>query len=196
MGGTRALFADHFFASRGEMTAPGPPEAIASPGIVIQSAPMLNALLNRLMAGQNDSSANAAGANASDERLALAALLVRVARSNWDYAQEEIDSIDALLSRRYGLSPGQAREIRHQAEHLEAEAHDTVRFTRDIKDAVALETRVEIIEALWELILADGVRDAEEDALMRMIGPLLGINDRDSALARQRVQARLAQDET
>jgi hypothetical protein len=34
------------------------------------------------------------------------------------------------------------------------------------------------------------VRDHEEDALMRMTTNLLGVNDRDSALARQRVEAR------
>lgn len=40
-------------------------------------------------------------------------------------------------------------------------------------------------------MLADGVRDHEEDALLRMVAPMLGVNDRDSNLARQRVDSRL-----
>ena len=44
-----------------------------------------------------------------------------------------------------------------------------------------------MIESLWQVVLADGERDAEEDALVRLASNLLGINDRDSALARQRV---------
>ena len=40
------------------------------------------------------------------------------------------------------------------------------------------------------LALADGERDAGEDALIRLAANLLGVNDRDSALARQRVAAR------
>ena len=44
---------------------------------------------------------------------------------------------------------------------------------------------------MWEIVLADGARDAEEDALMRMVAPLLGVEDQDSALIRQRVEARL-----
>jgi uncharacterized tellurite resistance protein B-like protein len=36
--------------------------------------------------------------------------------------------------------------------------------------------------------LADGVREPEEDALLRLVANLLGINDLDSALARQRVE--------
>jgi len=39
------------------------------------------------------------------------------------------------------------------------------------------------------VVLADGVREAEEDAIVRLAANLLGINDRDSALARQRVAA-------
>ena len=44
-----------------------------------------------------------------------------------------------------------------------------------------------VVEAMWRVALADGVRDDHEDALLRLVANLLGINDRDSALARQRV---------
>ncbi len=127
-----------------------------------------------------------------DARLALAALMVRVARSDGDYADDEVARIDRILSARYGLSPFEATRIRRDAEALEAEAPDTVRFTRALKDAVPYEDREGVIEALWDVVLADGVRDHEEDALLRLLANLLGINDRDSALARQRVEARRA----
>ncbi|MBO6604455.1 TerB family tellurite resistance protein [Boseongicola sp. H5] len=125
-----------------------------------------------------------------DASLALAALLVRIARTDGDYAQAEIDRIDRLLARRYGLSPFEASKLRTEAETLEAEAPDTVRFTRAIKDAVPYENRKEVVETLWEIVLADGVRDDDEDALMRLVAPMLGVNDMDSNLARQRVDAR------
>ncbi|OAN81712.1 hypothetical protein A8B78_08995 [Jannaschia sp. EhC01] len=127
----------------------------------------------------------------ADARLALAALLVRLARSDGDYAAVEIARIDALLADRYGLLPGQAKTLRAQAEALEAQAPDTVRFTRAIKDAVDHDDRLDVVEALWEIVLADGARDEDEDALMRLVAPMLGINDRDSNLARQRVEANL-----
>lgn len=125
-----------------------------------------------------------------DARLALTALLVRVARSDGDYAQAEIERIDRIMMKRHGLSPFEAARLRTDAEGLETEAPDTVRFTRAIKDAVPYEERAAVIEALWTVVLTDGVRDDEEDALVRLVSNLLGINDRDSALARQRVQAR------
>lgn len=126
-----------------------------------------------------------------DARLALAALLVRIARTDGEYDQVEIDRIDRVLTKRYGLSPFEVAKLRSEAETLETEAPDTVRFTRAIKDAVAYEDRAHVVEALWDIVLADGERDHEEDALMRLVAPMLGINDRDSALARQRVEARL-----
>ncbi|ANB33720.1 TerB family tellurite resistance protein [Rhodovulum sulfidophilum] len=127
-----------------------------------------------------------------DARLALAALLVRIARTDGDYASEEAERISRILATRYGLSPEQALELRDRAETLEAQAPDTVRFTRAIKDAVPYEDREGVVEALWEVVLADGIRDEEEDGLLRLVANLLGVNDRDSALARQRAEARLA----
>ena len=126
----------------------------------------------------------------ADARLALCALLVRVARADETYDQSEQDRIDRIAATRYGLSPFEASKLRREAEALEAEAPDTVRFTRAIKDAVPYEEREHVVESLWEIVLADGERDHEEDALMRLVAPMLGINDRDSALARQRAQQR------
>lgn len=126
----------------------------------------------------------------ADARLALGALLVRVARTDGSYSEDETRRIERILGARFSLTPFEATRLRRDAEVLEAEAPDTVRFTRAIKDAVPYEDRMGVIEALWDVVLADGVRDDEEDALLRMIAPLLGVNDRDSNLARQRMEAR------
>ncbi len=125
----------------------------------------------------------------TDARVALGALLVRLARTDGDYAASEILQIDQVLMRRYGLDQAGAMALRTQAETLEAEAPDTVRFTRAIKDAVPYPERLGVIEALWAVVLADGVRDDEEDSMMRMVAPLLGVSDQDSHRARLRVSA-------
>lgn len=143
---------------------------------------MLTDLLRRLAAPAPEPLAE------PDARLALAALLVRVARTDGDYAAVERARIDAVLARRHGLDTEGAARLRADAETLEAEAPDTVRFTRALKDATALEDRTALLEALWAVVLADGVRDDDEDALMRLVASLLGVNDRDSNLARRRVE--------
>lgn len=125
--------------------------------------------------------------NEIDSRLALGALLVRVARTDGDYAQVEITQIDQALMTRYSLSPTDAASLRAECEELEAQAPDTVRFTRAIKEAVSYENRLSVIEALWAVVMADGVRDDEEDSMMRMTASLLGVTDQDSHSARIKV---------
>lgn len=120
-----------------------------------------------------------------DARLALTALLVRLARSDNDYARVEIDEIEKIVAARYGLNPADTTALRCQAEALEAEAPDTVRFTQAIKAAVPYEDRLRVITSAWSVALADGERASEENALMRMVASLLGVNDRDSNIARQ-----------
>jgi uncharacterized tellurite resistance protein B-like protein len=63
-----------------------------------------------------------------------------------------------------------------------------VRFTQAIKAAVPYEDRRRVVESAWSVVLADGARADEEDALMRLVANLLGVNDRDSNLARRRAQ--------
>ena len=124
-----------------------------------------------------------------DCRLALGALLVRIARTDGDYAASEIVQIDQALMKRYDLSPADAAALRAECEALEAEAPDTVRFTRAIKDTVSYENRFGVFEALWSVVLADGVRDDEEDSMMRMTASLLGVSDQESHRARLKVSA-------
>jgi uncharacterized tellurite resistance protein B-like protein len=126
-----------------------------------------------------------------DARTALAALLVRVARTDNMYAAEEVERIETILMQRYGLSPFEAMDLRAQGEALESEAPDTIRFTRALKEAVPLEERAALVQALWSVALADGARDGGEDQMLRLIANLLGLTDVDSGLARQRAQAAL-----
>lgn len=124
-----------------------------------------------------------------DAEVAIAALLVRVARSDDHYQEVERQRIDQILARRRGLSQDEAAARRAAAEMIEAEAPDTVRFTRQIKDRIALEDRAGVIGAMWETAYADSSRAADEEALIRLVSGLLGVPDKDSALIRQKVLA-------
>ena len=139
-------------------------------------------LINRLTANDPEPM------NDGDARLALTALLVRIARSDNEYAPAEIAQIDRITEARYGLSTAEAESLRKEAEELEAGAPDTVRFTRAIKDAVPYDSRRGVVEAMWQVVLADGDRADAENALMRLTANLLGVTDRDSALARQKAE--------
>lgn len=123
-----------------------------------------------------------------DARLALVALMVRIARTDGLYSAEEVERIDRILMRRHSFGPFEAARLRSNAEEFEAAAPDTVRFTRAIKAATSLEDRIQLVEALWSVALADGLRDAGEDQLMRLLVNLLGLSDVESAQARRKAE--------
>ena len=142
---------------------------------------MFRNLLSRLLDG-----APPAPLSAQDAEVAIAALLVRIARADDHYGEAEKHRIDQVLARRRGLDAAEAAERRAAAEMIEAEAPDTVRFTRTIKERIDLADRHDVLGAMWEIAYADGQRSAEEESLVRLVAGLLGVNDRDSGLARQR----------
>ena len=91
-----------------------------------------------------------------DARIAMAALLVRIARSDEDYDNDEKILINKMLQSRYNLESDQSESIRKEAEELEAKAPDTVRFTRLIKNTIPFENRKSVVKDLWSIVLSDG----------------------------------------
>lgn len=144
---------------------------------------MFNDLINRLMG-----TAAASQEPETDYRVALCALLVRCARADDDYEAVEIETIDHVLRSRYDIGDEEAVALRKQGEALEGDANDTVSLTRAIKAGVPYEERRAVVVALWKVALSDGNREAEENALLRLVVKLLGVSDMDSALARQEAQ--------
>ena len=123
-----------------------------------------------------------------DAHIALAALLVRIAKSDSQYDKSEIETIKRVLIKQFKMSEEKSISTIEIAEQMEAEAPDTVRFTRALKNTIPYESRRQIIEGLWQVALADGARDSQEDAIIRLAAKLLGVTDVQSAEARKSAQ--------
>ena len=119
-----------------------------------------------------------------DARTALTALLIRLAREDGHYDTREKATIEQIISARYNTDINQ---LMADAETFEREAGDTVRITRLIKDGIPYEDRIEVVEALWQVVLADNTRADEENAFLRLVVSLIGVTDQESGLARRRV---------
>lgn len=146
---------------------------------------MLADLLRRLAGSPEE-----AHLSPHDEHVALAALMVRVARTDGHYNAVEQTQIDRSLAAHFRIGAAEASELRAEAEVTEQGAPDTVSFTRVVKQAVPFEDRDGVVEALWEIAAADGIGadgiGADERGFLRLVTKLLGVTDRDSGLARQR----------
>ena len=126
-------------------------------------------------------------ARPDDARLAMAALMVRLARSDGTYSGAERLQIERFLASHYDIDAPTIEGIMSEAEVQEKSAPDTVRFTRIVKDAVPYEERTDVVEALWRVAILEGI-DANERTFLRLVSNLLGVSDQDSGLARQRAE--------
>ncbi|MFD0858541.1 tellurite resistance TerB family protein [Roseovarius aquimarinus] len=122
-----------------------------------------------------------------DARLALGALMVRVAKSDGDYRAVEIGRIDKLLARMNGLGPVDAAKMRATCEKIEAEAPSTKKFALLIRETVSPEARIEAHEALWQIMLADGLPSDEEMAIVLQVREALGLSRAECDAARGRM---------
>ncbi len=121
-----------------------------------------------------------------DAKLALGALMVRVAKSDAIYKFEEISLIDKLLAQMNGLGPIDAAKMRATCEKIEAAAPATRKFALLIRETVSFEARLEAHEALWAVMQADGVRREEELEIVILVREALGLSEADCAGAKAR----------
>jgi uncharacterized tellurite resistance protein B-like protein len=119
-----------------------------------------------------------------DEKLALGALMVRVAKSDHRYQPVEISRIDRLLARHFGLKPIEAAKMRATCEKLEHDLPDTARFAEVIRKTVRHQARIEALEAMWEVLLADGVIQDVEQAVIEEARVAMGLSEADNIAAR------------
>lgn len=152
-------------------------------------------MINRIKAlfsGKTADGQDEAGKHSHDElQLAAAALLVEAASLDGHYGGAEQAAIDVLLRQRFGLSDAEAQDLHDLAVAEQSEANQLLGFTRVIKDRYSPEERVELIEMVWEVAYADGELHDYEANLLRRLGGLLYVSDRERGEARKRVLARL-----
>ena len=80
---------------------------------------------------------------------AIAAILVRAAKTDNEYTESEKKLIDHLLANNLNISQEDARLLRLQGQELEMEINDNVQLTRIIKQDIPYEDRHQLIEQLW-----------------------------------------------
>ena len=126
-----------------------------------------------------------------DLRVAVAMLLIEAACRDDVFGPEECTVIARLLMEKFSLSKEECTDLLRSAEAASGNIVQIHPYTRAVFEQMTPDGRIDLIEMLWEVVYADGVLDPEEDALIRRLGALIYVTDRDRVLARQRVLARL-----
>ena len=119
------------------------------------------------------------------EVLALTAIFIRIAKLDGTFDINEREKIKELIIKRFEFNDENTENVLNMAARLEGQSNDNVQFIKVIKESIAYEERFNLLKDSWLLVMADGRRTYEEDGFMRLFCSLLGLSDKDSALARQ-----------
>lgn len=124
-------------------------------------------------------------------RLAAAALLAEAARQDGAIEPREHAAIRRVLATRFGLTAEEAEQLARAGEAAAEDATQLFSFTRIINRDLPPDQRVTLFEMIYEVIYADHELNEYEASLMRRLGALIYIPDKERGAARQRVLRRL-----
>jgi uncharacterized tellurite resistance protein B-like protein len=113
------------------------------------------------------------------KQLALAALLVEMARADFDETHDEHSLIIDLLATHYGLSSAESLELLNKARVANDKAVCLFDFTRSLRESLDAEQKKDVIRLLWQVANADNKLDKYEDYLVRKVADLLYVSDSD-----------------
>lgn len=128
------------------------------------------------------------GRAAPSEELAVALLLLELARSDFDFALVEGDKIRELLRQRYGLDEVQCEALLAQARSAGEQAVSLYDYVKTLNDRLDPAGKRALMEMLWQVAYADGRLDKYEEHLLRKLAGLLYVSDQDFIRAKLAVE--------
>ncbi len=108
-------------------------------------------------------------------KVATCVLMLEVARIDEEFSDEERDHILGTLRDRYSLSDADALELLEASTQSREQSVDVWQFTHQINKLCPEEEKVEIIEEIWRVVVADGGIHGNESHFMRKLGALLNL---------------------
>ena len=112
--------------------------------------------------------------------MALAVLMLEVAKSDFQESDSEIQSITAWLSSQdLGLTKDDVTRLLDSARGEQARSAGLFEYTRRACERMSMEERVQLVEQFWLIAYADGVIDKYEEAAIRKASELLYVSHSD-----------------
>ena len=121
-------------------------------------------------------------------QVATAALLIEIARADFQMEDQEMAKIAEVLRAKFQLSVEEVQELVDLATEEAKQAISYYEFTSLINKEFSFENKLKIIELMWEVAYADDYLQKYEEALIRKISDLLYIPHSDFIAAKHRVK--------
>ncbi len=119
---------------------------------------------------------------------ATAALLCEVVRADYHNDQAELEALQHLLQRRFGLADAEVKELMQLAQEEVEQAVDHYQFVSLVKQHYDYPQRCELVRMMWTLAFADGETHHLEEHRIRRLAQLLHVSHSDFIRAKLQVQ--------
>jgi uncharacterized tellurite resistance protein B-like protein len=128
-------------------------------------------------------------ANTEDKiRVATCIVLLEIANADNDFSADEQAIIQGILMQRFELSESEVESLIQEASRRIAASIDTWSLTRILAADLSEEERIEIMEAVWRVIYADGRLEGYEDTLVHKLSFLLDLTHDQMITAKLKIQ--------
>jgi uncharacterized tellurite resistance protein B-like protein len=107
--------------------------------------------------------------------LATAVLMIEVSRADFSEDDVERQRIRELLLKHLSLCEEEIDALLQNAEKEADKITSLQHITRMMNEQLDLNGKIRVIELMWQVVYADGVKDAYEEHLMRQVSDLLYI---------------------
>tara|TARA_Y200000002_G_scaffold193229_1_gene159562 strand:- start:107 stop:520 length:414 start_codon:yes stop_codon:yes gene_type:complete len=120
----------------------------------------------------------------------ITALLIHAAKIDENYSEEEEEIIKKTLIK-LGVENSQLKNILRDAKKIEENSNQILLFTKEVK-SMSDEKKIQIIEALWQIIYSNEEADMYETSLMRRLGGLLYIDSKTMGAIKDKIKKEIA----
>ena len=120
-------------------------------------------------------------------RLAVAALFIEIAESDYRQSPEEKDAMLKAARDHFGLDVEEANTLISMAEAEQVESTDNFQFTTLINKNYTPAQKIGLIEGFWRIAFSDQELHMYEEHLIRRLTDLLHVSHGDFIAAKHRI---------
>ena len=118
----------------------------------------------------------------------LYSLVYEVIIADHEISPEEIDLSSELVEYYFQIPKNDNKQEFLKLADKQHFNSDLSQFTQRLKLSLSYEQRMDIILICWQVLMADGIEDQLEISTVRTLSTLLGLEDKDFILIRNRVK--------
>lgn len=114
-----------------------------------------------------------------DAHIAISVLLLEAAHVDGECSADEKEHLVTTLVDRYEIPKEEIDTLLQSSYDKRHESADLFKFTRYMNDNFSREEKVEVMEAVWRIILVDDHLEAHEDHFAHKLANLLRLTHKD-----------------